>query len=382
MEQVYKEEKDCTGCTACYSACPKGAITMKQDEKGFKYPLIDKNKCIDCGICQKICPIKNSQKKLPEEQEVYAAKHKNMNNRLKCSSGGVFGELAKYVIEQKGCVFGAAFDEEKKVKHIKIEEVNQIELLKTSKYVQSDINNTYEQAKKELLCDRYVLYSGTPCQIAGLLSALSNINKEKLLTCDVVCHGVPSPQVLNDYKDILEKRYNSKIKNINFRYKNENGTQNFLIEFENEKKYIEKCSVDTYYKLFSKNFTLRESCFECKFSNMNRISDITLGDFWGIQNSIDNFDDKKGVSLVILNTSKGKEVFEKLKKNFDVVKSNVTDCLQPNLVKPTEMPKDYNKFWKDYMRKSYNKTAKKYMLLLNIERVKRKIIKIVRRKNG
>lgn len=383
MEQVYKEKKDCTGCSACYSICPKGAITMAQDEKGFKYPLIDKGKCVNCGMCVKVCPIKNSNKIQIENQKVYAAKNKNLDTRLKSSSGGVFGELAKYIIqEQNGCVFGVVFDEGKKAKHIKIEDIKQIKLLQTSKYVQSDVNNTYEKVRNELLADRYVLYSGTPCQIAGLLNALHSINKEKLITCDIVCHGVPSPQILNDYQKVLEKKYKSKIKNINFRHKNQYGTQNLLVEFENGKKYIEKCSVDTYYKLFSKNYTLRESCYECSFSNTNRVSDITLGDFWGIKKTINNFDDNKGVSLVILNTSKGKDIFKKIQDKFEIAESNSKDCLQPNLIRPTEMPKKYNHFWMDYIKKGYKRTSKKYILLLNIERVKRKVTKIVRRKNG
>lgn len=383
MEQVYKEKKDCTGCSACYNICPKGAITMVQDKKGFKYPVINKEKCVNCGMCAKVCPMKNSHRNQIENQNVYAAKHKDLDTRFKSSSGGVFGELAKYIIqEQNGCVFGVAFDEEKKAKHIKIEDVKQIELLQTSKYVQSDVNNTYEEVKDELLKDRYVLYSGTPCQIAGLLSALNNINKEKLITCDVVCHGVPSPKVFKDYQNVLERKYKSKIKEINFRYKNRYGTQNFLVEFENGKKYIEKCSVDTYYKLFSKNYTLRESCFNCKFSNMNRVADITLGDFWGVKETINNFDDNKGVSLVILNTIQGENIFQEIKEKFEIVESNSKDCLQPNLIRPTEMPKKYNDFWIDYNKKGYKYTSKKYILLLNIERVKRKIKKIVRRKNG
>ncbi len=383
MEQVYKEKKDCTGCSACYSICPKGVITMMQDEKGFKYPLIDKGKCVNCRMCAKVCPIKNSHKNQIENQKVYAAKNKNLDTRLKSSSGGVFGELAKYIIqEQNGCVFGVAFDEEKKAKHIKIEDIKQIKLLQTSKYVQSDVNNTYEEVKNELLKDRYVLYSGTPCQIAGLLSALNNINKEKLITCDIVCHGVPSPKVFNDYQKVLERKYKSRIKNINFRYKNEKEPQNFLVEFEDRKKYIKKLSSDIYYKLFIKNFTLRESCFNCKFSNMNRVADITLGDFWGIKKNINNFDDNKGVSLVILNTSQGEDIFQKIQDKFEIAESNSKDCLQPNLIRPTEMPKKYNNFWMDYIEKGYKHTSKKYILLLNIERVKRKMTKIVRRKNG
>lgn len=384
MEQVYKEKKDCTGCSACYSICPKGAIIMVQDEKGFKYPLINKEKCVNCGMCVKVCPIKNSNKTQIENQKVYAAKNKSLNIRLKSSSGGAFEELAKYIIQEKnGCVFGVAFDEEKRAKHIKIEDVEQIKLLQTSKYVQSDVNNTYEEVRNELLKDRYVLYSGTPCQIAGLLNTLrSIINKEKLITCDIVCHGVPSPKILNDYQRFFEKKYKSKIKNINFRYKNEKEPQNFLVQFEGGKKYIKKLSKDIYYKLFIRNFTLRESCFNCKFSNTNRVSDITLGDFWGIKKTINNFDDNKGVSLVILNTNKGKDIFENIQDKFEFTESNLKDCLQPSLIRPAEMPKSYYHFWMDYTKKGYNYTSKKYILLLNIERVKQKMIKIVRRKNG
>lgn len=381
MEQVYDGKENCTGCFACYSICPKQAITMEQDEKGFKYPVINKEKCIDCGMCKKTCPIINKKKEPIEEQKVYAVKNKDLNTRLSSSSGGVFIEIARHIVDKNGCVFGAVYDEENNVKHIKVENIEDINLLKTSKYVQSDINNTYKEAKNELLKDRYVLFSGTPCQIAGLLKTLNNINQDKLITCDIVCHGVPSPRVFKDYKKILEKKYKSKIRSINFRHKNENETQNLLIEFENGKKYVERSSKDTYYKLFSKNFILRESCFDCKYSNMNRVADITLGDFWGIDKSIRNFNDNKGVSLVILNTIKGKDIFEKIQNKFEVVESNTKNCLQPNLIKPTEKPREYNAFWNDYIKRGYKYTATKYILLLNVERVKRKLRRIVRRKN-
>lgn len=382
MKQVYDGKENCTGCFACYSICPKQAITMEQDEKGFKYPVINKEKCIDCGMCKKTCPIINKKKEPIEEQKVYAVKNKDLNTRLSSSSGGVFIEIARHIVDKNGCVFGAVYDEENNVKHIKVENIQDINLLKTSKYVQSDINNTYKEVKDELMKDRYVLFSGTPCQIAGLLKTLNNINQDKLITCDIVCHGVPSPRVFKDYKKILEKKYESKIKSINFRHKNENAPQNFCVEFEQGKKYIKKLSKDIYYKLFIKNFILRENCFDCKYSNMDRVSDITLGDFWGIDKSIRNFNDNKGVSLVILNTFKGKDIFEKIHNKFEVVESNTKNCLQPNLIKPTEKPREYNAFWNDYIKRGYKYTATKYILLLNVERVKRKLRRIVRRKNG
>lgn len=382
MEQVYEGKENCTGCFACYSICPKQAITMEQDEKGFKYPVINKEKCIDCGMCRKICPIINKKKEPIEEQKVYAVKNKDLNTRLSSSSGGVFIEIARHIVDKNGCVFGAVYDEENNVKHIKVENIEDINLLKTSKYVQSDINNTYKEAKDELLKDRYVLFSGTPCQIAGLLKTLNNINQDKLITCDIVCHGVPSPRVFKDYKKILEKKYKSKIKSINFRHKDENETQNLLIEFQNSKKYVERSSKDTYYKLFLKNFILRGSCYSCKFCDMNRMSDITLGDFWGIGKTIKNFDDNKGVSLIILNTIKGKDTFERIQNKFEIVESNTKDCLQINLMKPQEMPIRYDDFWKDYIKRGYKYTYTKCILLLNVERVKRKLRRIVRRKNG
>lgn len=386
MEEICKEKKICTGCMACYNICPKEAIIIKEDAKGFKYPSVNKEICINCGLCTKVCATNKLIDKKYNIQQVYAAKHKDISYRLESSSGGMFGELANYVIQQQGCVFGAAFDKDNNVRHIKIEKIEQIKLLQKSKYVQSDVNKTYKEVKNELLKDRYVLYSGTPCQIEGLLKTLTDINLEKLITCDIVCHGVPSPTFFCEYKKMLEKKYKSKISEINFRYKNKNGTQNLFVKFENGKEYIQTCSKDIYYKLFSKNYILRESCFYCKFANMNRIADITLGDFWGIKKTTNNFEDNKGVSLVILNTNKGERIFEHVKEKFELIESNCQSCLQPNLTKATELPKNYNKFWKDYNKKGLQATSRKYIIILYIERIKKKIrkefYKIFRRDDG
>jgi len=373
MESIYDNKQGCCGCTACYSICPTQAIKMKEDEKGFKYPVIDKKKCINCKQCIKVCPMQNKGKTEIKNQEVYAAKNRNKEERARSSSGGVFIKLAEHIISKGGCVFGAAYNESQEVVHIKIENIEEIYKLQTSKYVQSDMGNIYKEVKDELKSGRYALFSGTPCQIQGLLNTLNNVDKDKLITCDIVCHGVPSPQFFKDYKENLENKYGSKIDTINFRYKNGINTTNMKIKLKNGEEYLENSAKDSYYRLFYKNYILRESCFSCPFTNLERNSDITIGDFWGIEKSIKDFDDKNGVSLVIINSQKGKELFEDIKLHFEIIKSDTENCLQPNLISPSKKPNEYDKFWEDYLKKGYKHVVKKYKIIICIKRIKNKL---------
>lgn len=360
--ELIKNKYDCTGCSACRSICPKDAIKIKEDDKGFLYPKIIHSKCVDCGLCKKICPNIAKKEKENKELKIYAMKNKNEDIRKNSSSGGFFYEFAKIILKEKGVIYGAAYNTENEVEHIRVESESELKKLQGSKYIQSKIKNTYDEAIQDLKQGRKVLFSGTPCQINGLESLVKNknIDKENLYTCDLICHGVPSTKVFKDYLKSIENKYNSKIVDINFRYKANLCTQNIKIKFENGEQYISNyLEGDEFYRLFLKDYILRESCYECKYTSYNRISDITIGDFWGIEKSIKDFDDKKGVSLVLVNTEKGKDIFEVLKDKFYIEETNRKNCVQDNLVKPRDRIENYDEMWENYIKYGYGYWIKK-----------------------
>jgi len=375
MDRVYEEKYDCCGCTACYSACPVGAITLEEDEKGFVYPVIDKEKCINCGKCKKVCPLNKKIEKV-FEQKCFGLINKDLNARINSSSGGFFIELAKYVIENDGLVYGAIYDENLKVVHTCIDNMEELYKFSGSKYVQSDIKGIYKDIKEKLKNKRMVLFSGTPCQNFGLINYLGK-SYDNLITCDFVCHGVPSPKLFDDHKQYLEKKYDSKIKSVNFRYKNEKNIQNLRVLFETGEEYIRLPNDDEYYFLFAKNFILRDSCYKCHFSNTNRISDITMSDFWAVKNVEPSFDDGKGLSCIIVNTEKGFHYFEKINDKFDFKEFKLKDCLQPNLISPTKEVVGSNLFWKAYKKFGYTFSVKVSKGINFINRVRNKIKKKV-----
>ena len=373
MKSVYDCKKNCCGCTACSKACPTNAITMVADSKGFYYPQIDESKCINCKKCVKICPLnKEIAKKV--NQIVYAVKNKNEEIRRTSSSGGVFNSLARQIIKQNGVVYGAVYDEELNVVHAMIDKEQDLDLLKGSKYVQSDLKNTFLNVKENLQKDLLVLFSGTPCQVYGLLNFLGK-KYDNLITCDFLCHGVPSSKVFNDHKNFLEKKYKAKIDKINFRFKNEDSITNLHITFKNKTTILETSANDYYYFLFNKDYSLRESCYNCHFTNTNRVSDITIGDYWNAKKVMPDFYDNKGISLVIINTIKGQSFFNKVKSKLIIKDSNLKECLQPNLYS-LKKTKGYKLFWFIYNTIGYEKSVKMMKIYNILERIKNKLRKI------
>lgn len=375
MNRIDGDESECCGCQSCMLSCPTNAIHMEIDEKGFSYPVINEEKCIDCGKCKKRCPLRNDIKQI-DGQKVYALKNKNDKIRKNSSSGGFFFELAKRTIKENGIVYGAVYNEKLDVIHSKVDNVDELYKLQTSKYVQSDINLCYKEIEENLNDKKLILFSGTPCQVFGLNKFLGK-NYDNLITCDFVCHGVPSPKIFEDYKKSKEKKYKAKILSVNFRHKNENETQNIKIVFDNNKKYINSSKKDEYYFLFSKNYSLRDCCYKCKFANMDRVSDITMGDYWGISKYFKDFDDGNGVSLLIINTAKGLKIFNELQDKFYKEESNIKKCIQPSLLGPTTRPNNYDAFWKLYNKFGYNMAVTVTKRLHFISRVKNKIIKMI-----
>lgn len=307
VEEVNKDI--CTGCGGCLNVCPVNAISMKADEKGFLFPSVNKEICILCGACCKKCPALHTAQKFSKEIEIYAA-YAADDIRAQSSSGGIFTALAKYAFSKSGAVAGAAWTDGWKVKHIVIRSENELDRLRRSKYLQSDTGDTFRQTKKLLDQQVFVLYSGCPCQIAGLYSYLGK-EYDNLLTADIVCHGVPSPLALKKYLEELSA--GKEIRDVNFRDKSHGWGTPSSVSFSDGTKYFKGCNDDPYYIGFLNGITTRSSCSTCKYASPERIGDIALGDFWGVSEIDPKYNDNKGTSLVVVNTAKGKKCFNEIK---------------------------------------------------------------------
>ena len=310
-----KNKINCTGCGACYNICPVNAITMQGDEYGFYKPVIDKAKCTNCGLCEKTCPLDNYKSK-NNVPEAFALINKNETTRLKCASGGAFAAFAKLILEQNGFVYGVIWNDEIVAVHSKAKNIEQLEKMYSSKYVQSNTLDTFKQAKKDLEDGKKVLFSGTPCQIAGFKSYLRK-EYENLFTVDLICHGTPSPLIFKKYKqEFLKNKPEEKILNINFRSKiNSWGTTQFISIKTNSKEYIQPCNKDDYSKAFGLHASVNSMCSNCQFNKIPRIADITIGDFWGVDEYDKSLNDKKGLSIVLINNEKGQNLLKEIAKN-------------------------------------------------------------------
>lgn len=379
MEKII-EDKKCCGCYSCVNICPQNAIYMEEDNKGFNYPKIDSNKCINCGMCKKVCPVLNN--KVEEEKKIksYACYNVNLNQRLNSSSGGIFVLLAESVLNKGGVVFGAVFDEKFEVRHSYCENKNDLIKLLGSKYTQSIIGDSYKKVKEFLEEDRYVLFSGTPCQIEGLKAFLKKDYK-KLYTQDIICHGVPSPRLWKKYLKYIENKYNQKIENVSFRNKDK-GWSLFQVKILLEKKvYSKELTKDYYMQAFLNNICLRDSCYECSFKKKYRNSDITLADYWGVRKIHPEFNDDKGVSLVVINSEKGKDLFDNIKDKLVSKDTNLEKALKYNIamIKSADHCKNEKKFIEKMDSLKMDKLVKTYVPKPSwIRRVKNIIKKILK----
>lgn len=313
---------NCTECGVCEKICPKQAIEMKEDESGFLIPKINNSKCIECGLCQKRCP-QNINIKIDDYYgKSYAAQCLNKDILLDSSSGGFFSVLATEIINQKGIVFGATMDENLNVYHRFVNNEKDLSLLRGSKYVFSNLRDTYKEAKEYLEKDILVLFSGLPCQIAGLKSYL-NKKYDNLITVDVICHGTPSYKLFEVYKNYLEIKNNSKVKEYKFRNKAKHGWGvywSYCCNNKNEKNG--GLYDDPYIATFIKGDANKDACYKCKYVGFeNRPADITLGDYWGIDIVHPEMASNDGVSAVIVNSFKAKEIVEKVIKKCKYVES-------------------------------------------------------------
>ena len=361
MTSVYERKEDCCGCTACMSVCPTQAITMVADEEGFAYPNIDQGLCIDCRLCVKVCPLVGDRAPSNCEQPtVYAAKHNDDRIRFNSSSGGMYTAISDYILNLDGIVYGAGFDDNFAVRHQRAETAGERDKFRGSKYVQSDLQGAFWEIKKELLGRRVVLFTGTPCQNAGLRSFLGE-DFVNLYLCDIVCHGTPRPVVWKSYVEFCERKRKSKMKEYYFRFKG-NGWHSHTEKavYINGREDSTSPLSQSYKNLFHAHLPLRPACHDCKFCNFFRPSDITIADFWGIDKNMPEFDDNLGVSLVLINSPKGSKLFREISSDLDYRESNTKDCMQPNLHQPTGPSQHRDEFWHDYRNRDFGYVLKKY----------------------
>jgi coenzyme F420-reducing hydrogenase beta subunit len=379
IDKEVKRKEDCVGCYGCENICPAECIIMAKDSEGFTYPKVNYDECIKCGKCIEVCPGIN-RKSVKNDLEAYACINKDETTRLQSSSGGIFTILAEKVIREQGVVFGAAFDEEFELKHCYVETQESIGKLRGSKYLQSQMGDTYKQAMIFLDLGRNVLFSGTPCQIGGLKSYLGK-SYGNLLCVDIICHGVPSPDVWEKYKKFREKAAGSSAKSVSFRLKNE-GWKRFSMAFlfENRTDYRKNLENDLYMKTFLKDICLRPSCYECKFKTLNRQSDITLADFWGIENIIPELDDDKGTSLIFVNSVLGNGVFKSINECIECAKVDINEAVSYNLaaIKSAELNLKRESFFKDLPEMEFDQLVKEYCTDKLSIRLKRKIKYLLR----
>ena len=349
---------DCCGCTACASICNHNAISMQPDALGFLYPTVNVDKCTDCGLCEKVCAFHDNYDtsmnlSIPN---AYAARHKNMKEVETSRSGAVFIALSDYIIEHGGVVYGAGYAEHFRVVHKRATTKEERDEFKGSKYVQSDLTGVFRQVKEDLKNDLIVLFTGTPCQTAGLHSFIGTKLRKNLFLLDIVCHGVPSPFVWDDYLKYLEDKHCSEICYVNFRDKQKFGWRAHKETFEFTGG-IKKSFAYSFYN----HIMFRHSCNSCKYTNLRRPSDITIADFWGWQKTDSHInEDDKGVSLVLINTEKGKSLFDLVKAFMVVIPAKLENCLQPNLQYPSAIHPRRMQFEHEYRRRGFKYVFLKY----------------------
>lgn len=343
------DKRMCCGCEACVQICPKHCIDFNEDDCGFRYPSVNKSECINCSLCDKVCPVLNqNQPRLPIIS--YAAKNRDDVVRLNSSSGGVFSVIAEYVIEQGGLVFGAAYDTDFNVCHICVDSKDNLQKLRGSKYVQSRISDVYRRVRKEVRDGRLVLFSGTPCQIAGLNRYLDK-EYDNLIRVDIVCHGVPSPAVWRSYlNDLMSHIGNESISEISFRDKSTGWADySFVVRSENRNTIVkESHRTNIFMRLFLTNLSIRPSCFECPAKRGKSGSDITLGDYWGVERSFPKFNDDSGISLILVNTLNGVDILNKTDVLIQEAEYDDIVCYNPCIEQSTPYNRYYESFWSSY----------------------------------
>ncbi|MDO4439289.1 MAG: Coenzyme F420 hydrogenase/dehydrogenase, beta subunit C-terminal domain [Eubacteriales bacterium] len=367
MRNNISQIEDCCGCGACMSICPKQCISLKYDSEGFYKAYIDDSRCINCGLCFDRCPVNPSITGKSNDKAIdivaYAAASKDSEIYSRSSSGGIFSVIAKNVLSKHGTVFGCGLNEDLRPVHMAIREENELDKLRRSKYVQSYMGDIYKDVKESLEKETDVLFVGTPCQIAGLRNYLGN-DYEKLLTIDLVCHGVPSPKMYMDNIHYIEEKKKESLKSYDFRLKSLQSKRYFTYTYTYTcgKSEVKPYYKDAFYNAFYDMQSLNEICYKCPFSNMERQGDLTIGDYeWG-KKYHQEFKDYDDISCILCNTEKGRRALDGVKDVLNLSQTNIEWIIErnKNLVRPTVRPSYRNKIYDDIKRLGYNKWADNY----------------------
>lgn len=404
MKQVCPKES-CTGCTACMSVCPHAAISMKADKYGFFYPDINQDKCVDCGLCVATCPVHHPVK-IVYPSDCYAVVCKTKEELRKVASGGMASIFSNYVLEKGGVVYGADGTDIRNVHHSRVDKSEDLDSLRGSKYVQSYMGDVYKQVKRDLREGRLVLYTGTPCQVAGLKAYLHNKEYENLITADLVCHGVPSQQMLNEDIELYTSDKNQKL-NVAFRIKpiqvegKEKG-QGINFGFNIKPQGITYCfffggahaaeknqweirksiNEDAYMLGFWRCLTFRPNCYDCRYACAARCGDFTIADFWGLGDDT-GLDKSNGVSLLLVNSEKAKGIWQEVSKDCISVKRNIVEAIKGNdqLQRPSKKPADQPLFRKLYPQTSFHDAvytcSQNYLKHIKRQKIKNVIRRII-----
>ena len=360
MISMICEKKDCSGCFACYNVCPRNAIEMKEDEFGYIYPVIDKKKCINCMLCHKTCPANNKNTSFSKSMDVFALYNKNNLKRLESSSGGAASLFYEYILDIGGIAYGVSNLFSDNFSFIRVEKKEDIMKLKGSKYVHCYINDTYKLILDDLKNNKKVIFIGTPCQVDGLKNFLKK-DYLNLYTIDIICHGVPSQKLLFDELKLQRIDF-SKVNKIFFRSSNLYALK--ILDFDNKILFEKQADKIPYYKNFLQGNTYRENCYFCRYARKERISDVTIGDFWGLSKNSSIYDNESdGVSLVMINTNKGKELFNNVRKEAKYEKRNIEEAAKKNeqLNRPALKNKKYYIFRDNYKKIGYKRTNNKML---------------------
>jgi len=323
------DKRNCCGCSACYNACPQNCIIMLPDKEGFLYPLIDLNLCTDCKICEKVCPELDRYSENIIKQKAFLVQHKDEKIRLQSTSGGAFSAIAEYVISKNGVVFGVAFNDTLEAIHTYVENIDDLHVFRNSKYVQSKVGKTFSQVKHFLNLGRLVCFSGTPCQIEGLLKYL-NRDYESLITVDFVCRAVPSPLILEKYIQMQKNRFGNEFSNIMFRDKHYGYKYSTLSIFSTKKFkiYHEGVESDPYLRSFFSNISVRPACYKCSFKKRYRKSDFTLWDCFTVDRFNKQMDDDKGTTRILTHSNKANIILLELANNIHFIEIDVEKVIK------------------------------------------------------
>lgn len=364
--ELYSEKKDCCGCAACADVCPKGAIVMIEDEYGFRYSSIDNDLCINCGACANVCPLKKFSFSIPKA--AYVATNKNKEQLLKSASGGVFSALATRAIEEGWIVYGAAYELVDKniiVSHQRVTSKSDLIKLQGSKYVQSKTDDVFSKVKNDLKNGHSVLFSGTPCQVSAIKNFVGSLSV-KLFTIDIICHGVPSIKMLNNYFEMLGKKHGGFVSEFVFRDKTKGWGMTAAAQITKhdgkQKQILVPGNNSSYFNSFLKSETYRESCYSCKFASKERVGDLTIGDYWGIKEAHpeifnkDGFFEEQGISCILVNSEKGEYLVKSYGDSLNMKLSTFEKVAKENhqLSNPSVKPSNRDDVLHTYLTEGFD----------------------------